>query len=208
MKGKNTLFNIICKNLYKKKRKLIKEQKYKDIEWEIDLIRLAKQEIMQYTNGDSDKISAVKAQASSGTTFDVVNSFIALLALVANSLSLLITLLNPAGEYQMLCIIIEAVFWGMLIYVTIGVWSWRYRMEWHMYVALATEQLLDEGKEKFANKVFDLLEEINNGLKEIAEQEQNTQDLLKTTINEEKKTRDSNKSAIERFLTRCRSIKW
>ena len=99
-------------------------------------------------------------------------------------------------------------FWGMLIYVTIGVWSWRYRMEWHMYVALATEQLLDEGKEKFANKVFDLLEEINNGLKEIAEQEQNTQDLLKTTINEEKKTRDSNKSAIERFLTRCRSIKW
>lgn len=196
MKGKNTLFNIICKNLYRKKRKAIKEK-----EKEIDLISLAKQEIMDCTNGDLNKISAVKAQASSGTTFDVANSFIALLAFAASSFSLLATLLKPDGEFQIFGAYIEIAFFGLIIYVMLGFWRWRDRMAWHSYVTLAAEQLLDAEKEKSTNGKIELLEEINSGLKEIAKQEQVTQAFLQTIINENKETRDSNKRVLESFNT-------
>lgn len=194
MKGKNTLFNLICKNLYKKKA--IKEK-----EKEIDLIGLAKEEIMDCTKGDLNKISAVKAQASSGTTFDVANSFIALLAFVASSFSLLATLLKPDGEFQIFGAYIEIAFFGLIIYVMFGFWRWRDRMAWHSYVTLAAEQLLDVEKEKSTNKMIGLLEEIDSGLKEIVKQEQTTQDFLQTIINEEKETRDSNKRVLERVDT-------
>lgn len=196
MKGKNTLFNLICKNLSRKKKKAIKEK-----DKEIDLIGLAKEEIMGCTNGDLNKISAVKAQASSGTTFDVANSFIALLAFVASSFSLLATLLKSDGEFQMFGAYMEIVFLGLIIYVMFGFWRWRYRMEWYTYVTIAAEQLLDAEKEKSTNRMIELFEEINSGLKEIVKQEQTTQDFLQTIINEEKETRDSNKRVLERVDT-------
>jgi len=194
------LFNIICKNLYKEKRKAIKEKK------EIDLISLAKQEIMKCTNRDLNKISAVKAQASSGTTFDVGNSFIALLAFVASSFSLLATLLKPDGEFQMFSAYIGIAFLGLIIYVMIGFGHWRYRMEWHAYVTLAAEQLLDAEKEKSTNRMIELFEEINSGLKEIAKQEQVTQNFLQTIINEEKETRESNKRVLESVDTMAKFV--
>lgn len=192
------LFNIICKNLYREKRKAIKEKK------KIDLISLAKQEIMKCTNRDLNKISAVKAQASSGTTFDVVNSFIALLAFVASSFSLLATLLKPDGEFQMFSAYIGIAFLGLIIYVMIGFGHWRYRMEWHAYVTLAAEQLLDA--EKSTNRMIELFEEINSGLKEIAKQEQVTQNFLQTIINEEKETRESNKRVLESVDTMAKFV--
>lgn len=194
------LFNIICKNLYKEKRKAIKEKK------EIDLISLAKQEIMKCTNRDLNKISAVKAQASSGTTFDVGNSFIALLAFVASSFSLLATLLKPDWEFQMFSAYIGIAFLGLIIYVMIGFGHWRYRMEWHAYVTLAAEQLLDAEKEKSTNRMIELFEEINSGLKEIAKQEQVTQNFLQTIINEEKETRESNKRVLESVDTMAKFV--
>ena len=69
---------------------------------------------MDCTNGDLNKISAVKAQASSGTTFDVANSFIALLAFAASSFSLLATLLKPDGEFQIFGAYIEIAFFGLM----------------------------------------------------------------------------------------------
>lgn len=194
------LFNIICKNLYREKRKAIKEKK------KIDLISLAKQEIMKCTNRDLNKISAVKAQASSGTTFDVVNSFIALLAFVASSFSLLATLLKPDGEFQMFSAYIGIAFLGLIIYVMIGFGHWWYRMEWHAYVTLAAEQLLDAEKEKSTNRMIELFEEINSGLKEIAKQEQVTQNFLQTIINEEKETRESNKRVLESVDTMAKFV--
>lgn len=194
------LFNIICKNLYREKRKAIKEKK------KIDLISLAKQEIMKCTNRDLNKISAVKAQASSGTTFDVVNSFITLLAFVASSFSLLATLLKPDGEFQMFSAYIGIAFLGLIIYVMIGFGHWRYRMEWHAYVTLAAEQLLDAEKEKSTNRMIELFEEINSGLKEIAKQEQVTQNFLQTIINEEKETRESNKRVLESVDTMAKFV--
>lgn len=156
---------------------------------------------MGCTNGDLNKISAVKAQASSGTTFDVANSFIALLAFVASSFSLLATLLKSDGEFQMFGAYMEIVFLGLIIYVMFGFWRWRYRMEWYTYVTIAAEQLLDAEKEKSTNRMIELFEEINSGLKEIVKQEQTTQDFLQTIINEEKETRDSNKRVLERVDT-------
>ena len=173
---------------------------------EIDLISLAKQEIMKCTNRDLNKISAVKAQASSGTTFDVGNSFIALLAFVASSFSLLATLLKPDWEFQMFSAYIGIAFLGLIIYVMIGFGHWRYRMEWHAYVTLAAEQLLDAEKEKSTNRMIELFEEINSGLKEIAKQEQVTQNFLQTIINEEKETRESNKRVLESVDTMAKFV--
>ena len=74
-------------------------------------------------------------------------------------------------------------------------------MEWYTYVTIAAEQLLDAEKEKSTNRMIELFEEINSGLKEIVKQEQTTQDFLQTIINEEKETRDSNKRVLERVDT-------
>lgn len=61
--------------------------------------------------------------------------------------------------------------------------------------------MLDAEKEKSTNRMIELFEEINSGLKEIVKQEQTTQDFLQTIINEEKETRDSNKRVLERVDT-------
>ena len=79
-------------------------------------------------------------------------------------------------------------------------------MEWHAYVTLAAEQLLDAEKEKSTNRMIELFEEINSGLKEIAKQEQVTQNFLQTIINEEKETRESNKRVLESVDTMAKFV--
>lgn len=203
METKANLFKIICKNLYKEQKKTLKTGKRGQTNDSLKPVTMAKKEILKQTQGDHDKIMVVKAQAQNGTAMDFINFLIAMLALVVNSFSMMIAVVNSpsitvyinsansdervltGGTYNSFIVIILLIY-VIILFSSVHIMNKKkYMTYWQPYVLKALEQLLDNEQGKTMTQIVDLLAQLNEGVNQLIEQQKQTSELMRIVKSEE-----------------------
>lgn len=181
------IFGVICHDLCIRKKR--PEEVSKKDSSESSNTALAQEVILLHTGGDYDRIKDVKAEASSGTAFELVNSCIGMMALAASAFSVLRSSLGNSKSDDLIGMLIVIALFGVMMYGLIIMGVWRDKIEWRSYVEIAAQHLLDEMADDSNEHIVNLLEAMNENLTQLVNQKS-----AENRVNHDKKTKKKRKS--------------